>query len=81
MRAEHGHAVGEFVAFGADVGGDVGEGQFFFNAPVDRVTVLDNFQVLDLAARFLPAFLFPGRCPTANEIGRASCRERVYVLV
>jgi hypothetical protein len=23
LRAEHGHAVGEFVAFGADVGGDV----------------------------------------------------------
>ena len=25
LNAEHGHAVGEFVAFGADVGGDVGE--------------------------------------------------------
>ena len=68
LRAEHGHTVGEFVAFGADVGGDVGEVQFFFNASVDRVTVLDNFQVLDLAARFFPAFLFPVRCPTANAI-------------
>ena len=68
LRAEHGHAVGEFVAFGADVGGDVGEVQFFFNASVDRVTVLDNFQVLDLAARFFPAFLFPVRRPTANAV-------------
>jgi len=68
LRAEHGHAVGEFVAFGADVGGDVGELQFFFNAAVDRVTVLDNFQVLDLAARFFPAFLFPVRCSTANAV-------------
>ena len=29
LHGEHGHAVGEFVAFGADVGGDVGERQFF----------------------------------------------------
>ena len=29
LHGEHGHAVGEFVAFGADVGGDVGELQFF----------------------------------------------------
>ena len=42
--------------------------QFFFNASVDRVTVLDNFQVLDLAARFFPAFLFPARRPTANAV-------------
>ena len=46
----------------------MGEVQFFFNAPVDRVTVLDNFQVLDLAASFFPAFLFPVRCPTANAV-------------
>jgi hypothetical protein len=26
--------------------------QFCFNASVDRVTVLDNFQVLDFAARY-----------------------------
>lgn len=33
----------------------MGESQVFFNAPVDRVTVMDNFQVLDLAAGFSPA--------------------------
>jgi hypothetical protein len=32
LRAERGHAVGEFVAFGADVG----ELQFFFNASANR---------------------------------------------
>ncbi len=46
----------------------MGEGQLSFDASVDRVTVLDNFQVLDLAARFFPAFLFPVRCPTANAV-------------
>jgi hypothetical protein len=68
LRAEHGHAVGELVPFGADVGGDVGELQVFSNASVDRVTVLDNFQVSDFAARFFPAFLFPAPCPTANAV-------------
>lgn len=48
--------------------GDVGEAQFFFNVLIDRVTVLDNFQVLDLAAGFFPAFLFPARCPTTNSV-------------
>ena len=52
LHGEHGHAVGELVAFDAEVGGDVADGQNFFNAPEDRVTVLDNLQVLDLAARY-----------------------------
>ena len=43
LLPEHGHALGEFVAFVADVG----EVTLFFNAPVDRVTVLDSFQVFD----------------------------------
>ncbi len=43
LRAEHRHAVGEFVAFGADVGGDVGEIQFFLDTLIDRITGLDNF--------------------------------------
>jgi hypothetical protein len=45
----------------------VGEGQLFFNASIDRVTVLDNFQVLELAARFF-------RCPTANAV------DRIYLV-
>ena len=69
-RAEHGHAIGEFVAFGADVGGDVSEREFVLNAAVDRVTLLDDLQVLDLAAGFYPAFLFPVSRPTANTIDR-----------
>ena len=40
----------------------------FFNASVDRVTGTDNFQVLDLAARFFPTFLFPVGCPIANAV-------------
>ena len=64
----------------------MGELQFFFNASVDRVTVLDDFQVLDLAAGFFPAFLLPVRCPSANAVDgvrrvaahqEASCRGEV----
>ena len=73
LRAEHGHAIGEFVAFGADVRGDVGEVQFFFNASVDRVTVLDNLQGmgngewgmgdLPVNLKFLPVRSYPrDRC-------------------
>ena len=66
LRAEHGHAVGELVAFGAGVAGDVGELQFFFKASVDRATVLDNFQVLDPTARFFPALLFQFAVPNCE---------------
>src|SRR5688572_2960331 len=72
LRGEHGHAVGEFIAFGAYMPGDMSERELVFYPAVDCVTVLNDFQILDLAASFRPASLFPAGSPKANTVDGVS---------
>src|SRR5688572_4092320 len=68
LRGKHRHAVGELVAFSADMTGDMSERELVFYPAVDCITVLNNFQILDLAASFRPASLFPAGSPKANTV-------------
>ena len=72
LLPEHGHAVGEFVAFSADVG----ELLFFLNAPDGRVTVLDNFQVLDQSVGIMRSA--SGALPARNESRHAGLAPRRF---
>src|SRR5918994_2679931 len=72
LRREHGHAVGEFVTFGADMPGNMTEREFAFYPSVDCVTVLNKFQIPNLAATFGPASLFPAGRPKTDAVDGVS---------